>query len=143
MALLAAALILPRPAVAQDLFTLEERQALDLDRYVVVDPSAGYFDVAVRQAWLQATGEPILRQAMDRLRIEVGCRDKLALPVIDHELRLPSFYEDQEAWREAIRPLFAFEDAVTIWPERSLRPATAISPTACSICSASGRPPTL
>jgi poly(beta-D-mannuronate) lyase len=113
MALAAAVVVLPPPAVAQDLFTVEERQALDLDRYVVVDPSAGYFDVAARQAWLQATGEPILRHAIDRLRIEVGCRDKLAMPVIDHELRLPSFYEDQEAWREAIRPLFAFEDAVS------------------------------
>jgi poly(beta-D-mannuronate) lyase len=93
--------------------TVEERQALDLDHYVVVDPSAGYFDVAARQAWLQTTTEPLLRRTVERLAMEVGCRDKLALPIIDHELRLPSFYRDQEAWREAIRPLFAFEDAVS------------------------------
>ena len=106
-------LVLPVPAAAQDLFTVEERQALDLERFVVVDPSAGYFDVAARRAWLRTTTNPMLRQIMDRLAIEVGCRDKLALPVIDHELRMPRFYRDQEAWREAIRPLFAFEDAVS------------------------------
>ncbi|HZA66848.1 MAG TPA: alginate lyase family protein [Geminicoccaceae bacterium] len=113
LVLAAAVLVLSPPVAAQDLFTVEERQALDLDRYVVVDPSAGYFDVAARQAWLQTTSEPVLRQAMDELRIGVGCRDKLALPVIDHKLRMPSFYRDQAAWREAIRPLFAFEDAVS------------------------------
>jgi len=111
--LAAAVWILWLPVAAQDLFTVEEREALDLDRYVVVDPSAGYFDVAARQAWLRSTSEPILRQTIGRLRTEVGCRDKLALPVIDHELRMPSFYREQEAWREAIRPLFAFEDAVS------------------------------
>ena len=79
----------------------------------MVDPDAGCFDVAARRAWLQTTSDPVLRQTRDRLGLEVGCRDKLALPVIDHELRLPSFYRDQEAWREAIRPLFAFEDAVS------------------------------
>lgn len=108
-----AVLLLALPAAAQDLFTLEERQALDLDRYVVVDPSAGYFDVTARRAWLQATADPLLRRTMDGLAMEVGCRDKLALPVIDHELRLPSFYRDHTAWREAIRPLFAFEDALS------------------------------
>jgi poly(beta-D-mannuronate) lyase len=113
--LLAAAAVsaLPRPAAAEDLFTVEERRALDLDRYVVVDPSAGYFDVKARRAWLHATADPVLRRAVDRLALEVGCRDKLALPVIDHELRLPPFYRDQEAWREAVRPLAAFEDAVS------------------------------
>jgi poly(beta-D-mannuronate) lyase len=113
-AIIAAAVItLPLPAPAADLLTVEERQALDLDHYVVVDRSAGYFDVAARRAWLQTTSDPLLRRTIERLAIEVGCRDKLALPIIDHELRLPSFYRDQEAWREAIRPLFAFEDAVS------------------------------
>jgi poly(beta-D-mannuronate) lyase len=45
--------------------------------------------------------------------MEVGCRQNLALPVIDYELRLPAFYRDQAAWREAVRPMFAFEDAVS------------------------------
>ena len=102
---LAAALVtLPPPLLAQDLFTLEERRALDLEWFVVTEPSAGYFDVTARRAWLQATDDPVLRREMDRLGLEVGCRDKLALPVIDHELRLPAFYRDQAAWREAIRP---------------------------------------
>jgi poly(beta-D-mannuronate) lyase len=110
----AAALVsLPLPSLAQDLFTVEERRALDLERFVVVDPSAGYFDVTARRAWLQVTSDPVLRRTRDRLALEVGCRDKLALPIIDHELRLPAFYRDQEAWREAVRPLFAFEDAVS------------------------------
>jgi poly(beta-D-mannuronate) lyase len=108
-----AVMALPLRVPAEDLFTVEERRALDLERYVVVDPSAGYFDVAARRAWLQATTEPVLRRTIDRLAMEVGCRDKLALPIIDHELRLPSFYRDQAAWREAVRPLFAFEDAVS------------------------------
>jgi poly(beta-D-mannuronate) lyase len=112
-ALAAAAIAVPRSVPAQDLFTVEERRALDLERFVVVDPSAGYFDVTGRRAWLQATGNPVLRREMDRLGLAVGCRDKLALPVIDHELRLPPFYRDQEAWRAAVRPLFAFEDAVS------------------------------
>ena len=112
-ALATAVLFLALPAVAQDLFTVEERQALDLEGYVVVDPSAGYVDVAARRAWLQTTTHPLLRRAIDQLAMAVGCRDKLALPVIDHELRMPRFYRDQEAWREAIRPLFAFGFAVS------------------------------
>lgn len=110
---LCAALSLAVPALAQDLVTVEERRAFDLEGYVVVDPSAGYFDVAARRAWLRTTTDPLLRQAMTRLAREVDCRDKLALPVIDHELRMPSFYREPEAWRVAIRPLFAFEDAVS------------------------------
>jgi poly(beta-D-mannuronate) lyase len=113
-AALAVACFVPStPAVAQDLLTVEEREALDVERFVVVDPSPGYFGVAARRAWLETTSEPALRLTMGRLAIEVGCRDKLALPIIDHELHLPSFYLEQEAWREAIRPLSAFEDAVS------------------------------
>jgi poly(beta-D-mannuronate) lyase len=113
-AIVAAALWTLAPnASAENLFTIEDRRALDLERFVVVDPSAGYFDVRARQAWLQTTTDPILRQTMERLRIEVGCRDKLALPVIDYELRLRPFDEDRETWREAIQPLHAFEDAVS------------------------------
>ena len=47
---LCAALSLGVPALAQDLVTVEERRAFDLEGYVVVDPSAGYFDVAARRA---------------------------------------------------------------------------------------------
>ncbi|MGI9450767.1 MAG: alginate lyase family protein [Geminicoccaceae bacterium] len=98
---------------ADDLFTLEDRRALDLERYVVTDPHAGYFDVAARMQWLKQTEAPIVKHQIERLIKEVGCRDKLTLPIIDHKLRMPAFYQDREAWREAIRPLFAFEDAVS------------------------------
>ena len=104
---------LAAPGDAADRFTLEDRRALDLERYVVTDPHAGYFDVAARMQWLKHAGAPMLQDQIDRLTMQVGCRDKLALPVIDRELRMPAFYQDQAAWREAIRPLFAFEDAVS------------------------------
>lgn len=100
-------------ASAQDLLTIAERRALDVERFHVVDRRAGYFDVAARRAWLARTSNPLLRATIDRLAMEVGCRQKLALPVIDYELRLPAFYKHQAAWREATRPTFAFEDAVS------------------------------
>ena len=115
LALAVAALLLASamPATADSLFSAQDRQALDLDRYVVTDRHAGYFEVAARMHWLRTSEEPILRQQIDRLSMEVGCQDKLALPIIDYELRMPAFYQDNRAWREAIRPLFAFEDAVS------------------------------
>ncbi|MDH3658499.1 MAG: alginate lyase family protein [Alphaproteobacteria bacterium] len=100
-------------AGAGDLLTLEARRQLDLEHYVVTDRHAGYFDVTARRQWLEHADAPILRRQIDRLAMEVGCRDKLALPIIDHELRMPAFYQNPSAWREAIRPLFAFEDAVS------------------------------
>ena len=105
-----------RPLVASpppSALSAAERQALDLGRYVVTDPSASYFDVEARLAFLRDTSDPLLRAAAERLGAEVDCEEKLALPVIDYELRLPSFYEEPEAWRAAIEPLFAFEDAVS------------------------------
>ena len=113
LAVAALLLVAAVPATADRLFSAQDRQALDLDRYMVTDRHAGYFDVAARMRWLRVSEDPILRQQIDRLSIEVGCRDKLALPIIDYELRMPAFYQDNQAWREAIRPLFAFEDAVS------------------------------
>ncbi|MGI9435001.1 MAG: alginate lyase family protein [Geminicoccaceae bacterium] len=107
------AVIIVAPAGADGLLTGDDRRKLDLSQYVVTDRHAGYFDVAARMQWLRDTSPQALRQQVDRLRMEVGCRDKLALPIIDHELRMPGFYQDHSAWREAIRPLFAFENAVS------------------------------
>lgn len=101
------------PAGAGDLFTAKDQQELDLERYVVTNRHAAYFDVAARMQWLRGSEAPVLKHQIDRLAIRVGCLDKLALPIIDHELRMPAFYQDRNAWREAIRPLFAFEDAVS------------------------------
>lgn len=113
LAIAASSLASVSSAAADDLFSAQDRQALDLERYVVTDRHAGYFDVAARMRWLRASEEPILRQQADQLTMGVGCQDKLALPIIDYELRMPAFYQDNQAWREAIRPLFAFEDAVS------------------------------
>jgi poly(beta-D-mannuronate) lyase len=106
------ALLLSGQAAAE-LFTLEQRADLDLSGYVVADRGAGYFDVAARRAFLEATDDPILRRQMAELGQEVACAPKLALQVLDHELRLPSFYGEPEAWRAAIAPVAAFEDAVS------------------------------
>ena len=95
------------------LFSEEERMALDLDDYVVVDRSAGYFDVAARRAFLAETANPVLRTQAAELGGEVDCAERLRMPVVAGELRLPSFYDDQDAWRAAIEPLFAFEDSVS------------------------------
>jgi poly(beta-D-mannuronate) lyase len=106
----------PAPVMASppaSALSADERQALDLDHYVVTDPSAGYFDVAARLAFFRHTPNALLRSAADRLAAEVRCEVMLAVPVVDYELRLPSFYEEPETWRAAIEPLFAFEDAVS------------------------------
>jgi poly(beta-D-mannuronate) lyase len=95
------------------LFPEAAREKLDLDDYVVTDPSAGYFDVEARRAFLAKTADPMLRAQIAELGLEVGCASKLAMPVIAGELRLPSFYDEPDAWRAAIEPLFAFEDAVS------------------------------
>jgi poly(beta-D-mannuronate) lyase len=94
------------------LFSEAARETLDLDGYVVTDPTAGYFDVEARRAFLARTTDPMLRAQMTELGT-VGCAAKLAIPVIAGELRLPSFYDEPKAWRAAIEPLFAFEDAVS------------------------------
>ena len=94
------------------LFSEAAREALDLDDYVVTDPTAGYFDVEARRVFLAKTTDPVLRAQIVELG-NVGCAGKLAIPVIAGELRLPSFYDEPDAWRAAIEPLFAFEDAVS------------------------------
>jgi poly(beta-D-mannuronate) lyase len=95
------------------LFSEDERMALDFDDYVVVDSSAGYFDVAARRAFLAETSNRTLRAQAAELGGEVGCAERLRMPVIAGELRLPSFYDEPDAWRAAVEPLFAFEDAVS------------------------------
>jgi poly(beta-D-mannuronate) lyase len=111
--LLLLALVLAGWPVRAALFSQEQRAALDLSDYVVTDPRAGYFDVAARRAFLDASSDPILLAQMAELGHEVACEQKLALPVVKDELRLPGFYDAPEAWSAAIEPLFAFEDAVS------------------------------
>ncbi len=111
--LVALALLWPGGQAGAELFSREQRAALDLSGYVVTDRDAGYFDVAARRAFLGATDDPILRQQMAELGRDVACEPKLALRVLDDELRLPSFYDEPEAWRKAIAPVAAFENAVS------------------------------
>ena len=93
--------------------TAEERQALDLGRYHITDPAAGYFDREARRTYLATTSDPILLAALDHLAFGQSCTDVLAQPVMSGEVRLPGYYIDNEAWREAVKPFAAFEDTVT------------------------------
>ena len=113
LALAGAQLASPEASPPPSSLSAAELQALDLGKYVVTDPSASYFEVEARRAFLRDTPDPLLRAASERLGAEVDCEEKLALPVIDYELRLPSVDEAPEAWRAAIEPLFAFDDAVS------------------------------
>jgi poly(beta-D-mannuronate) lyase len=111
--LLLLTLVLPSWQGRAALFSQEQRAALDLSGYVVTDPSAGYFDVAARRAFLARTDDSILLAQMAELGHEVACERKLALQVVKDELRLPGFYDAPDAWSAAVEPLFAFEDAVS------------------------------
>ena len=92
----------------------EQRRALDLSAYSVTDPSASYVDVGGRRAALADSLSLTLRGARDDAMSRApACRDAIALPVIDFKLRMPAYYAENAAWRQAIRPLFAFEDAVS------------------------------
>ncbi|HSH49700.1 MAG TPA: alginate lyase family protein [Halomonas sp.] len=93
--------------------TLEQRQALDLSRYTVNNPDASYFSVKARRKLLQVTNNDMFMQQQDALANRFSCREQLAQPVLREGLRLPSFYPKPDAWREASRPYFAFEDTVT------------------------------
>ena len=106
----------PAPMVASppaSALSAAERQALDLDRYVVTNSFGQLLRRRDAPRLCSGTFASLLRAAAERLAAEVNCEEKLALPVVDDELRLPSFYEEQEAWRAAIEPLFTFEDAVS------------------------------
>lgn len=109
----AAALGLGLGAGSVQAMDLEARQALDLSSYTVTDPSASYFDVDARMDLLEDTRNPLLLQIVEGLRTGPSCRQLLALPPLDHRIRIPSFYPQPEAWRVAAQPLFQFEDSVT------------------------------
>ena len=102
----AIAILLPQPAAA--FLTPEERQSLDLD-YQVRNPDASYFDVAGRMKVLQETRDPLLRRQITALDMSVSCRALKAVPVLDEELTLPSFYDNPDEWDLTAEPLLAFE----------------------------------
>jgi poly(beta-D-mannuronate) lyase len=87
------------------------RDRLDLAGYRVTNRDAGLFDARARVGFLQATTDPILRQAIDAAPA-VPCEVARALPTLTYVGHIPRFYRDREAWREATRDLFAIEQAV-------------------------------
>jgi poly(beta-D-mannuronate) lyase len=109
---LAVALVAAAPGPASAL-SYEERQRLDLSAYTVTRPDASFMDVADRMALLRQTGNPMLRDAVQRLVMTTGCRSATNIPVIDFFLRVPGFYPEPLAWRTIAHSLFAFEDAVS------------------------------
>ncbi|MFD2189294.1 alginate lyase family protein [Pistricoccus aurantiacus] len=100
------------PAYAE-LMTLKKRQQLDLSQYSVTNPEASYFDVATRKALLASTDNSLLLQSIDNLSGGMSCRQLLEIPPITNRLRIPGFYPDPQAWRQASQPLFQFEDSVS------------------------------
>ncbi|WP_136064536.1 alginate lyase family protein [Modicisalibacter radicis] len=94
-------------------YTYEERQEKDFSQYTVTDPDASYFDVSARMALLDDTSNSLLLGQMDRLQITDNCTSLMATPPLDERIRIPGFYPSPDAWREATRPLFNFEDDVS------------------------------
>lgn len=95
-----------------ELLSFEARQSLDLSAYRVMRPNAGIVDVARRRLELRHAHSPqfvLARRALPLL----ACADIRELPLFDFRLAMPAFYEQPMAWRQAIKPIFAFEDAIT------------------------------
>ena len=93
--------------------TLEERLALDLSSYVVVDRNAGFFDVDARRQYLEGTDSEMLGQQIGELSAGQSCQKLLKIPVPQGEIHIPNFYQDNQGWRESVRPFRAFENAVS------------------------------
>lgn len=84
-----------------------------LSAYRVRDPMAGYFDFATRRKLIQTSVDPILQLARVKLMRVPGCKKALDIPIQDQPIVLPSFYEDNEAWKLAVKPFRELEDAVS------------------------------
>lgn len=94
--------------------TVEERKELDLSHYTVKDPSASYFDREARTELLQTTDNSLLIQQRDELKnYGPSCQQRLDLPPITENMRIPGFYPTPDAWELATEPLFQFEDTVS------------------------------
>ncbi|MDX5378399.1 MAG: alginate lyase family protein [Halomonas sp.] len=94
--------------------TLEERQELDLSDYTVRAPDASYFNVTERMILLQETNNSLLMQHREELaNYAPSCQQRLEIPTITNQLRIPGFYPTPDAWRLATEPLFNFEDTVS------------------------------
>lgn len=99
-----------QPAMAM---TLEERQALDLSAYRVIDPSAGYFDRAARRAYLATTTDPILIEEIRRVRPGVPCAEAMEMKPFAGDVPLADFYKDNPTWKTQVAEFHRFEDALS------------------------------
>lgn len=93
--------------------TLDQRRALDLSSYVVTDPSAGFFDVSARQSYLEQTQDLLLIDAMRDQENAISCRMLKLMPPLNHEISLPGYYQDNQAWTDLVKPFHDFEDGVS------------------------------
>ncbi len=81
--------------------------------YQVRDPLAGYFDLAERRQIMHDLPNLIITQARLRAMRAPDCTQVKLIPVQNQTITIPSFYADNAAWREAVKPFRNFEDAVS------------------------------
>lgn len=93
--------------------TYEERQALDLSAYRVVDTHAGYFDVPARKAYLASTGDPVLTGEIARLRVADHCDAALTSEPFAGDAPMTMLYDDRSSWQEQVTRFHRFEDAIS------------------------------
>jgi poly(beta-D-mannuronate) lyase len=78
---------------------------------VVADRDAGLFDAHERARLLQATSDRTLRDAVEAA-LAAPCEFAWDGSAVTYVGRIPRFYHDREAWREATRDLHAVEKTV-------------------------------
>jgi poly(beta-D-mannuronate) lyase len=89
------------------------RAGIDVARFHVTDPRAGYFDVAARRNALRGATNPVLLDEIAKWRFGVSCRDVMALPMPDKKFSVPGFYVDNAGWREVAQLFLRFESAMS------------------------------
>lgn len=81
--------------------------------YRVRDPLAGYFDLAERRRIMLELPNLATTQARLQAMRAPDCERVMAIPVQHQTITIPSFYEENDAWRQAVTPFRDFEDAVS------------------------------
>jgi poly(beta-D-mannuronate) lyase len=84
---------------------------VDLAGYRVTDRDAGLFDAGARVAMLRETTDPVLSEAVAAAPAP-PCEPARQLSMPPYLERIPRFYTDRQAWREATRDLRAIEEVV-------------------------------
>lgn len=81
--------------------------------YHVRDPLAGYFDLVERRQIMRELPDLVVTQARLRAMDAPNCQRVNEIPVQNQRITIPSFYEDNAGWWEAVKPFRDFEDAVS------------------------------